>query len=73
MTKVKKIMNVIAKIFMEALTCGYIFYAGMVLDVILWEYTSWSGYEEEMGWFALLTYMVVRYQSKRMLEKVNKD
>ena len=75
----KKIATMVAKIFMEILTCVFAVTCGCLAMDILYEYTSWGiGQGEDVfygGIFALMAYMVIRYQTRERvnnyLEKVN--
>lgn len=75
----KKIATMVAKIFMEVLTCVFAFTCGCLAMDILYEYTSWPiGQGEDAiygGIFMLMAYMVIRYQTrervKSYMEQVN--
>ena len=75
----KKIATMVAKIFMEILTCVFAVTCGCLAMDILYEYTSWGiGQGEDAfygGIFALMAYMVIRYQTRERvnnyLEKIN--
>lgn len=69
----KKIARMIGRVFMEMLTCTFVVCCGCLLMDILYEYTSWKiGQDMESmvgGLFALLGYVVIRYQGQRSIDR----